>query len=805
MRLMTHATMESRTPPKKLFSNPSMMQQPSVSSVDPQNEPEFQSFAQLAHVLFRLLLAVRYRKNLVLAVMTAAILLGTAYYVTVKRQYASKAALLISQAGGDRLDPSITSGELQRQNVMPTFESMVRSAKVLEGALKELTPADCVDRHGESREFSVETLRENLSAKAIRSTSILEVSFTSTDPQISANVVRAVVQSYLNLMDGIHRGTAGEISRMLTKEREELAGKLSAKQAELLGCRRQFADMGFRADTKTLHPTVQRAVYFNDALVAAQKERVENEALLAGVETAVANGANLGPYLVAVLQGAGQEWMLNSLGLGANDIVTQANLQRDLIATKTALETAQQNLGPRHPEVVALAEKVRLTDQFLRDAQLKIGQNLSGGRQLGPWLTQMARQKLEESRTREGKLQKCFEETRAEAINLSGQLAQVEMLERDVKRLGDLNDVLLNQIASLDLRQNGSDVRVAVIEEAVVKESPVWPRLPVVVVTTMMLGFGLAIGLVTLLDALDDRFRSIDEMQARLGLPLLSMIQQLQPPESTGPMALVAHALPMSTESEGFRTLRTALALTQPDASRLVVTSTEPGDGKTTTLANLAVCYAQGDKRTLLIDADLRRPGLTHLMNMRGPRGLSEVLRSDADIAQMAPLHVRASGVRGLDILPSGARPNDPAELLGSPRFSQLLAWAETMYDVVLIDSPPLMATADTAIVGRLVDGVILVVQPAKNHRRLVTRVVERLNLMKIPVFGLVINRTGSESEYRYYGYHEYGYRYDYGEGYGGDVPVSRQDTDREGCVSLVGRADDVDESRARVVPRRVA
>ena len=98
--------------------------------------------------------------------------------------------------------------------------------------------------------------------------------------------------------------------------------------------------------------------------------------------------------------------------------------------------------------------------------------------------------------------------------------------------------------------------------------------------------------------------------------------------------------------------------------------------------------------------------------------------------------------------------------MLGSPRFSQLLAWAETVYDLILIDSPPTLATTDTAIIGRLVDGVILVVQPAKNRRRLVTRVVERLGLMKIPVLGLVVNRTGSEEDHGYYGYHSYGYGY---------------------------------------------
>jgi capsular exopolysaccharide synthesis family protein len=332
-----------------------------------------------------------------------------------------------------------------------------------------------------------------------------------------------------------------------------------------------------------------------------------------------------------------------------------------------------------------------------------------------------------------------------------------------------------------------------------------------ITVLTIVGGFGMALGLVTLLDALDDRFRSVDEMQSRLGLPLLTMIQQLRTEESVGAGALVTHVMPMSPESESFRTLRTALTLTHPDAHQIVVTSAEPGDGKTTTLANLAACYAQAEKRTLLIDADLRRPGLTALMNMRGPRGLSEVLRSEVDISQLTPTQIQASGVDGLDILPSGPRPQDPAELLGGPRFSQLLAWAETIYDMILIDSPPTLATTDTAVIGRLVDGVILVVQPVKNRRRLVMRVVERLGMMKIPLLGMVVNRTGSDAERGYYGYHDsgYGYGYGYGEEYGNDEKPTSEDDGREVCVSFGDGAgvdaENEEERPALIVPRRVA
>jgi len=789
------------------------MTQISVPTQNEFDEPEFHSSTQLAHAVLRFVLAVRYRKNLVAAVMVAAVLLGGLYYATTPRRYAAKAALLITQTGHDHLDTSITNDESQRQNAMPTFENMIRSAKVLEGALKTLAPGDRIDLADVAKEGWVGRLQHNLYAKAIRATSILEVDYRSKDPRVAVNVVRAVVESYLDFMDRMHKGTAGEISRMLTHEREELSDKLTHKQKELLDCRRNFADMGFRSDGKTLHPTVQRAVYFNDALVAAQKQRVECEALMATIQNAILNGEDLGQYIMSVGDTVGREMLLSCLGLSGRDANTQAGLEQSLIAARADLQTAQQNLGPQHPELIALAEKVRLTEQFLTSSQQRISQHVAQLRdsQLGPWLVQMVQQKLAESRKREEILKTRFEESRTEAINLNGQLAQIELLERDVKRLSDMNDVLLNQIASLDLRQNGQEVRVAVIEEPTVCTAPVSPRLSYVVLMTIVGGFGVALGLVTLLDAFDDRFRSVDEMQSRLGLPLLTMIQQLQAPESVGPQALVAHANPTSTASESFRTLRTALTLTHPDAHQIVVTSAEPGDGKTTTLANLAVCYAQAEKRTLLIDADLRRPGLTALMGMRGPRGLSEVLRSESDLAQVAPVHIQPSGINGLEILPSGPRPTDPAELLASPRFSQLLAWAETVYDLILIDSPPTLATTDTAIIGRLVDGVILVVQPVKNRRRLVTRVVERLGLMKIPLLGLVVNRTGSDADESYYGYHSYGYgcEYGYGEEYGHDQETAPEDANQEECPTFTtefGRdADDEEEPPALIVPRRVA
>lgn len=277
----------------------------------------------------------------------------------------------------------------------------------------------------------------------------------------------------------------------------------------------------------------------------------------------------------------------------------------------------------------------------------------------------------------------------------------------------------------------------------------------------LIAGLGLGLAAVYVLDTLDDRFRSVEELQSQTRVPVMAIVYQLPRREPAGIPSLQLLAEPAAPESEAFRTLRTSLALSNEPTGRIVVTSAEPGDGKTTVLANTAVACAKSGRRTLLVDADLRRPGLTGLLGYRGADGLSTVIRSQEPVEQTAPLRIQRTEVPLLDVLPSGPRPANPAELLAGPKFSELLAWAEGHYDQILIDSPPILATSDTAIVGRLVDGVLLVVQPLKNKRRLVLRAVESLGQLKIPLIGVVANRIGGGGYYAYGG--------DYAAADGGD------------------------------------
>jgi polysaccharide biosynthesis transport protein len=768
-------------------------------------EPGPASTAQVAQNFLRFVLAVRYRKNVVIAALAAAAALGGLYYATATRYYQSKAAILITQVGPDQLNTSMTGEESQRRNTMPTFESMARSARVVEHALQSLSPEDRIDFEGAPQERWVEIAQKHLTSRAARGTSILDIAYTSRDPHVAVHVVNAIVRSYLDFMREMHQGTAAELMDQLTKQRTQIAGDLRNVQTRLLDARRELNDVKFDPESRTLHPMLERCVYFNSALIGIQKERAELEASSKAIDASVRKGEDIGQHLMAMGDVAGKEILMGILGVGPRDSSSQSNLETHLMEDRAELLRMQGELGPNHPELLAVRQRIQMSQEYLDGYQERIQGRLVDlrGSRLGPWLLDMVRQKLDEIREKENQLQARFEDARRQAVDLSGQLLQIQSLEAEEKRLGDGLGEIFKKIADLDMRRDGSEIRTAVTEQPVASQRPVSPRLMYVAILAVVGGFAAGLVLVHLLDALDDRFRSVDEIQSRLGVAVLSMVQQMKDQEMGGLESLTMHARPTSAESEAFRTLRTALELAHPDSRQFVISSAEPGDGKTTVLANLAVAYAQSEKKTLLIDADLRRPGLTRMTSLSRTSGLSEILRSDGEIAKLAATHIHASGIKNLDILPSGPRPSNPAELLAGARFSQFLAWAGGVYDHVLIDSPPALATSDTAVIGRLVDGVVLVVQPAKNRRRLVTRLVESLAMLKISVLGVVINRVGSAQDRGYYSYHSgygYGYGYGYAHGYG-YTPGYGHDEDRREVDRVVDEPTRADGPSDEPVP----
>ena len=313
-----------------------------------------------------------------------------------------------------------------------------------------------------------------------------------------------------------------------------------------------------------------------------------------------------------------------------------------------------------------------------------------------------------------------------------------------------LRNELLIELATLRSTIAQEQGLISVISPAVVEKAPVSPHPLRNSLLGAIIGIGLAAALIVLLEYLDDTFRSADEIVESTNLPLLGSVRKYE--GTADEMATVAARMPRTAIAEAYRVARANIQFTEIGGNLkvLVITSARDGEGKTTTANNLATTFALAGQRVLLIDADLRRPGLTKLMGMRDSHGLSSALLDpDADV-------VASSEVEGLSVVPSGAIPPNPSELLGSQRMRSFVENAAKNYDLVILDTPPVLSVADTRILATVADGVVLVLDPAITTRRMVRQARIAIENVGGRIAGIMLNRDVMRGEGYYYNYYYY-------------------------------------------------
>ena len=726
-------------------------------SLVPQERSNTESSSHIVHALMQFAVAIKHRKNVVILCLFVTLAIGAFHYSTATRLYSARAELVILAAGDETRTTGI-SGQMgpEGNNLMATFERVVTSSNVVANAIEKLGPKERVDLAEVPRSEWVEAIQGNLSAKNIFGTNNIEITYLSQDPAAAVAVVNQVVEAYLEYMDIIHKRTADELIHGLQTQQADLAKEIKEWQLLLGRAKARIGDfLSNDPESKAEHPVVQRLAAIQKEQTERRFERKALEAKLEGLQAAVARGEDLQAHIMTLEQSVGQEMLKSVVGISAQDKATDADIERQRLKDIGELEAMLGHCGENHPGTVALRTRIRIAEEALsRRGQGNSSRvNSLEQREIARSLIGFLQQRVEGLARTEQKLIDDSESLERQAESINEELAEIQRIKGQIEWGNELRDKLLSQLASFEGAGDGPLIRVELVSDPVQATSPASPSLRRTVMMALLTGLAMGLACVYVLDTLDDRFRSVEELQAQVGVPVMAIIQELPDRHGVGVEALQLVVDPDSPQSEAFRTLRTSLALTHDHSRRIVVTSAEPGDGKSTILANMAVAFASSGKRTLLIDADLRRPGLSTMLGLRGPDGLSVVMRSQQSIAEIAESNVCRTTIPGLDVLASGPRPMNPTELLGGQRFADLLAWAEGQYDGILIDSPPALAASDTAVIGQLVDGVLMIVQPHKNQRRLVLRAAETFAMLKIPLIGIVANRVGDLGRSGRYGY----------------------------------------------------
>lgn len=332
-------------------------------------------------------------------------------------------------------------------------------------------------------------------------------------------------------------------------------------------------------------------------------------------------------------------------------------------------------------------------------------------------------------------------------------LITIGVSDPDPQLAAETADAIASSLATVvsDLESpsgdEGSPVQISTVREAQVPETPVTPRTALNIALGLVLGLLIGVGIAVLRSTLDTRVRSEDDIPALTDAALLGTIAYDE--EAVG-QPLIVQGSPHSRRAESFRRLRTNLQFVEVDDNRrhVLVTSSLPGEGKSTTAINLAITLADAGTRVVLVDSDLRRPSVSKYLGLEGSVGLTTVLIGRVPLEAA----VQPWGETNLFVLPSGEVPPNPSELLGTAQMERLVAKLDQTFDVVVIDSAPLLPVTDSAVLAKLTGGTVLVIRAGEIHNAQVQEAIRVLSTVGVSLHGVVLNGVAQSdaSEYRY-------------------------------------------------------
>ncbi len=419
-----------------------------------------------------------------------------------------------------------------------------------------------------------------------------------------------------------------------------------------------------------------------------------------------------------------------------NPAVQDLIKQKSQVQAELAQEKARHLDG--HPTVQALRAQIAELDNRL----LSVGNAIKRSVQL----------EYEAARDKESALQGRVSQLRSSALNEQDSGVQYNVLKRVADTNRALYDTLLERYNQLNATAGASSNNITIVDRAEIPDYPSSPNLFFNMILALLSGLVLAAAFVILRDYFDDAIRSPDDVERKLGLPMLGLIPNVANPEEQAEDS-------MSTLSEAYHALVTNLmySTTSGMPRSILITSASEAEGKTTTAHAISLDLAKLGRSVLLIDSDLRRPTLHHRLQDMTQPGLTEVLAGQASLDEV----VVPSGVPNLSYVTALPIPPEPSLLLGGEHLPRVMQEAGRRFDVVIVDGPPMLGLSDTATLATQMESVILMVDASEFQRGAVKSALRRLDLINADVLGVVLSKfdpRSADGEYRYYGYSYYQY-----------------------------------------------
>ena len=587
------------------------------------------------------------------------------------------------------------------------------------------TSSPTIDTREETK--LIDTFRGGLKVATVNNTRLIEIHYLNRDPRLAADIVNGIVSSYIEQNYQTKFESAMQTSDWLSRQLADLKLKVETSQEKLIRFQREKGIVGI--DEKQ-NLTTSKLDELSKELTATEADRIQKEA---NYELAATGNPEL-------------------MARSPSEMLGQLRGRESTLKQEYALLKTQ--FGPNYPKVVEIKNQL---DQVQDDINAEVKR----------MATQIKNEYLA-AQQRENMVLARMEAQKREANDLNQNAIEFNILKRDVDANRQLYEGLLQKLkeASLEAGLHSNNIRV--VDSARVPLSPTSPDIPRNLGIGLILGLCGGVGLAFLLESLDNTVRTPEQAELVSGLPTLGVVPQflradaprLQPAKlslanSEPPSRraeLIAQLRPNSEAAECYRSLRTSILLSALDSPPkvLLVTSPLPQEGKTTTSVNCAIVLAQRGSRVLLVDADLRRPGVHRAFGFDRKGGLSTVLAGTTTIESVMKTYPE---VPNLSILPAGPPPPHPAELLDASKMRSLIAEWRKEYDHVIIDTPPALSVTDPVLLSVEADSIILVIRSGKTTKDALRRAGELLWQVNARVMGIVVNGIdlGSPDHYYYY------------------------------------------------------
>jgi capsular exopolysaccharide synthesis family protein len=692
----------------------------------------------------RYLAMLQKRRAIVITCLAVSMLFSVIYNYTTRPIYQATTQILIDRASPkvlptkDLVDPGVqdfqTEYELLRGRTLAekTVErlELQRSAELATGPLMSpwerfqrkflgKAPQPTVDADGMPLSPAAAALRSRLRIEPLPGGRLVNLRFNAYDPRLSALVANTLAELYIEQARDFRSSSSSEATGWLSDRLREQRKNVEAAEGALIEYQERQGLAGTPADSP---PDGDRVSALEAAAISARMERVEKEG-------AVAQARNLPPSQVASLPAVAASVGVREARSRVAELQAEYNRLGD-------------TLGEKHPDMQRVRGEIQAAQDKLQAELRNALRVLEGDAQA--------------ARTREAGLEASLVQARSESLQVGRKAIEYNALRREVETNKQLFQTLMSRSKETGLESELTSSNVRIMEKAEAPRAPISPNRSRNYQLGLLIGLALGFGLALLFEHVDNTVKTPEDIKA-LGLPFLGMVPNVaQRPGQPAAARAANTASPDAAVAEAYRVLRTNLIFSSPaeGGRALVLTSANPGEGKTTTTANLAVALALNGAKVLVVEADLRRPALHQHFRIKKTPGLSDLIVSKCQASQA----IQSTRFKGLSVLPCGYIPPNPAELLGSANMREIVQALRSCYDWVLIDTPPVLAMADTPVLCPLVDGVVLVVSAEHSPRPAVQRSVDQVQGVGGKVTGVVLNRVDLRRNSYYYGqyYGEY-------------------------------------------------